>query len=87
MYLHAIILKTGGMDSQASDLFRVMYSLHHRKVTSEWFYEDLSTALKEVGMENEAYQVINDNRRGTTQRMFAEFEEDDDEFDDAHDHM
>jgi hypothetical protein len=81
MYLHAIILKTGGMGRQASDLFRVMYSLDHRRVTSEWFYEDLSTALKEVFMDNEANQVINGYRGGTTQRNLA------DEFDDADDHM
>jgi len=62
MYLHAIILKTGGMDSQASDLFRVMYSLRHRRVKSKWFYEELSTALKEVGMVNEANQVDHDLR-------------------------
>ena len=89
MYLHAIILKAGGMDRQASDLFRVMYSLDHHRFTSASFYEDLYTSLKNVFMDDEANQVMddeanpvmNDMHAGTTQRNLA------DEFDDADDRV
>jgi hypothetical protein len=83
IFLHAMNLKIGGMDRQASELFKVMYRHRYHKIRSNRFYKDLSAELSRVGMVNEANQVNHDLRVGTVQGNFAMFDESDDDITDA----